>query len=52
MNSKKLLPVGFYDLIFEEAYQNHNNINLALDNFFNSGFKLIKTPLVEFEESF
>jgi ATP phosphoribosyltransferase regulatory subunit len=49
---KQLLPVGFYDLLFDEAEKNHHNINKALDLFLNSGYRLIKTPLVEFEDSF
>ncbi len=50
-NSQHLLPVGFYDLLFDEAKKNHQNINLALDIFFAAGFNLIKTPLVEFEST-
>jgi len=50
--SPQLLPVGFYDLLFEEAQKNHQNINAALDVFMQAGYGLIKTPLVEFEENF
>lgn len=50
--SKQLLPVGFYDLLFDEATQSHKNVNAALDSFFDAGYKLIKPPLVEFEENF
>ena len=50
--TKKLLPVGFYDLLFDEAERNHNNINLALSTFLNAKYRLIKTPLVEFEDNF
>ena len=46
---KKLLPVGFYDLLFDEAEKNHQNSNNALQIFFSKGYRLIKTPLVEFE---
>lgn len=49
---KQLLPIGFYDLIFDEAKQNHDNINKVLDLFFAAGYSLIKTPLVEFEDNF
>ncbi len=49
---KQLLPVGFYDLLFEEAKKNHENINAVLANFFEAGYNLIKTPLVEFEDNF
>lgn len=48
----QLLPVGFYDLLFDEAEQNHKNINNAIDTFLKAGYRLIKTPLVEFENSF
>lgn len=47
-----LLPVGFYDLLFDEAEKNHKNINSAIDAFLKAGYRLIKTPLVEFEDSF
>ena len=50
--SKQLLPVGFYDLLFDEAEKNHENINVALAAFRAGGYRLIKTPLVEFEDSF
>ncbi len=52
MNKKQLLPVGFYDLLFEEAQRSHQNINVALTTFFDAGYRLIKTPLVEFEDNF
>lgn len=47
-----LLPVGFYDLIFEEAEKNHELINQTLATFMQSGYRLIKTPLLEFAENF
>ncbi len=47
-----LLPIGFYDLLFDEAEKNHKNINLALDIFFEAGYRLIKTPLLEFSDNF
>jgi ATP phosphoribosyltransferase regulatory subunit len=49
---KQLLPVGFYDLLFDEAEKNHENINAALGAFLKAGYRLVKTPLVEFEDSF
>ncbi len=52
MSNKQLLPVGFYDLLFDEAEKNHRNINAVLDEFLSQGYRLIKTSLVEFEESF
>ena len=48
----KLLPVGFYDLLFDEAQKTHQNINALLEFFFSREYKLIRTPLVEFEENF
>lgn len=48
----KLLPVGFYDLLFDEAEKNHQNINIAVDEFLRLKYRLIKMPLVEFESSF
>lgn len=47
-----LLPVGFYDLVFEEAEKNHQNINKILDGFFANNYRLIKAPLVEFAQNF
>jgi len=49
---QKLLPVGFYDLLFDEAKKNHDNINKILAEFFAQNYRLIKTPLIEFEENF
>lgn len=49
---KQLLPVGFYDLLFDEAQKAHENINLALAAFHKAKYRLIKTPLVEFEDNF
>jgi len=50
--SSHLLPVGFYDLLFDEAEKNHRKINLALDFFLDSGYRLIKTSLVEIADNF
>lgn len=47
-----LLPSGFYDLLFDEAKDSHQKINIILDGFFHRNFQLIKTPLIEFEDSF
>lgn len=52
LSQKKLLPVGFYDLLFDEAEKSHENVNLALATFLKAGYRLIKTPLVEFEDNF
>lgn len=47
-----LLPVGFYDSLFDEAEKSHRKVNLALDFFFDAGYRLIRTPLVEFADNF
>lgn len=52
MKNKKLLPIGFSDLLFEEAEKNHKNINIVLDLFLKNNYRLIKTPLVEFADNF
>jgi ATP phosphoribosyltransferase regulatory subunit len=52
MTKQSLLPVGFYDLLFDEAEKNHENVNIALGAFLKAGYRLIKTPLVEFENNF
>lgn len=49
---QKLLPVGFYDLLFDEAEKTHDNVNKILSGFFAQGYRLIKAPLIEFEENF
>ncbi len=49
---KKLLPIGFYDLLFDEAEKSHEAINQAISTFLKEGYRLIKTPLVEFEDGF
>ncbi len=49
---KQLLPVGFYDLLFDEAEKNHENINIAVGAFLKAKYRLIKTPLVEFQDNF
>lgn len=50
--AKQLLPVGFYDLLFDEAEKNRKNVNTALDVFLENKYRLVKTPLVEFEDNF
>ena len=50
--TKPLLPIGFYDLLGEQAIINHRNINQILEVFFSAGYQLIKTPLLEFAENF
>lgn len=48
---QRLLPVGFYDLLFDEAQKSYDNINKILAGFFAANYRLIKTPLIEFEEN-
>jgi len=50
--TKPLLPIGFYDLLTEQAITNHRNTNQILEVFFSAGYQLIKTPLLEFAENF
>ncbi|MBU6338543.1 MAG: ATP phosphoribosyltransferase regulatory subunit [Rickettsiales bacterium] len=52
MKKQSLLPIGFYDLLFDEAEKNHRNINSAIDLFLKNGYRLFKAPLVEFEDNF
>ena len=51
MENKNILPTGFYDLIFDEAYQvyqiSHNVINYLL----KQDYQLIKPSLFEFSSS-
>lgn len=51
VESKYMLPVGFYDLLGLEAEINAQSINSLLSRFSCYGYNLIKTPLVEFEEN-
>jgi ATP phosphoribosyltransferase regulatory subunit len=48
---KYLLPIGFYDLLSSEALINQESIDILLKNFYGFGYNLVKTPLVEFEDS-
>ncbi len=48
---KYILPIGFYDLLGDEARVNQETIDVLLNSFYASNYQLIKTPLVEFEES-
>ncbi len=50
--STPLLPVGFYDLLFDEAEAGYKRVNIAIDSFLESDYRLIKTPLVEFGDNF
>jgi len=50
--SENLLPVGFYDLLFDEAEETHRKINLTIDAFLKDKYRLVKTPLLEFADNF
>lgn len=50
MSSKNLLPLGFYDLIDDEALLDHRISNNILESFLNSDYNLVKTSFLEFEE--
>ncbi|MFT5702688.1 MAG: ATP phosphoribosyltransferase regulatory subunit [Rickettsiales bacterium] len=50
-NQKYLLPIGFYDLLGDEARINQQTIDSLLASFYEAEYQLIKTPLAEFEES-
>lgn len=52
MQKKYLLPVGFYDLLGDEARVNQETIDKLLKEFYAAKYQLIKTPLIEFEDSF
>lgn len=45
-----LLPVGFYDLLGEEAKNNDKIIQIIKDEFLKENFNMIKTPLLEFDD--
>jgi ATP phosphoribosyltransferase regulatory subunit len=45
-----LLPVGFYDIIGEEAKNNENIIQIIKNSFEDENFNHIKTPLLEFDD--
>ena len=49
--SQKLLPSGFFDLIGDEARINHEITNKIISNFLTNNYQLVKTPLIEFEET-
>ncbi len=50
--NKKLMPIGFYDLIFAEAENNHRQVNDILEYFMGQGYRLIKPSLVEFANQY
>ena len=48
---KFLLPPGFRDLLPDEAEREYFCTNSLINNFYKSGYRLVGTPLLEFEES-
>lgn len=52
MKNKNLLPVGFYDLIFDEAEKGYRDSSLAINHLLNLEYRLIKPTLIEFDESY
>ncbi|MBM3590071.1 MAG: hypothetical protein FJX30_01670 [Alphaproteobacteria bacterium] len=52
MSTNRILPIGFYDLISIEAKKNYEFTKLAVDNFLNNGYELIKTSIVEFVDGY
>ena len=50
MTNIKLLPDGFYDLIFEEAENKFRERNLILEHFLTANFRMIETSLLEFAD--
>ncbi len=47
-----LLPVGFYDLIFDEAEKSFIDANNAISYLLKEKYRLIKPPLIEFDNSY
>lgn len=52
MTKDNLLPIGFYDLMFEGAKAQFRRINFAVEYFFSKDFNLVKPPLVEFKKNY
>lgn len=50
-SSQKLLPCGFFDLIGDEARVNQEISNRIILNFLVNNYQLVKTPLIEFEQT-
>jgi ATP phosphoribosyltransferase regulatory subunit len=50
--NKRLLPIGFYDLYEDDALKSYEYTKICIENFINHDYKLIKTSIVEFEDSF
>lgn len=48
----KMLPSGFYDLLFDDAKKDYYVKNILNGHFFGNGFNMIKPPLLEFKDNF
>ena len=46
-----LLPEGFKVLLPAEAHKEENISRVILDLFFNNGYELVKTPIIEYEDN-
>lgn len=46
-----LLPPGFRDLLPDDAEREYYCANSLINSFYSKGYRLVATPLVEFEES-
>ena len=46
-----LLPEGFKVLLPEEAHKEENISRAILDLFFQNGYQLVKTPMIEYEDN-
>src|SRR5688500_569555 len=46
-----LLPPGFRDLLPNEAEKEYFCVDSIIKNFFSKGYRLVATPLLEFESS-
>jgi len=51
MDNKNLLPVGFYDLIFDEAQKHYQISHNIISYLFKQNYQLIKPSLFEFSSS-
>jgi len=52
MKNNRILPNGFYDLVDQEAKKHYEYTKLAIDNFINNDYKLIKTSMIEYSNNY
>ena len=52
MTRNKMLPSGFYDLIFDEAKKDFFIRNDLMRNLIDDGFQIVNTPVLEYRENF